>query len=131
MLINIFMNGIHKDEKILALCGLISFFAGILSGFIGVGGGVLMLIVLRRIFKKDKKDAFIYIPAVILPMTALSAALYCIRAPQTVTAALPLIPIAVAGGFIGSLLLGRINGRALSIIFSVLTLFAGVMAVIK
>ena len=131
MLINFFMNGIHKDEKMLAFCGISAFFAGILNGFIGVGGGVLMLFILKLIYKNDKKAAFACIPAVVLPMTVLSAALYVIREPDIIIKALPLVPAALAGGFAGSLLLGKIKSRAVSVIFAVITLFAGIMAVVR
>lgn len=125
------MNGIHKDEKLLALCGIFAFIAGILNGFIGVGGGVLMLLILKIIYKKDDKNAFACVPAVVLPMTVLSAALYCIREPDIIVKALPVIPFALAGGFAGALLLGKIKSRFLSLIFAGLTLFAGIMAVVK
>lgn len=131
MLINFFMNGMHKDEKMLAVCGISAFFAGILNGFIGVGGGVLMLFILKLIYKNDKKAAFAAVPAVVLPMTVLSAALYVIREPDIILKALPLVPIALFGGFAGALLLGKIKSRTVSIVFAVITLFAGIMAVLR
>ena len=125
------MNGMHKDEKMLAVCGISAFFAGILNGFIGVGGGVLMLFILKLIYKNDKKAAFACVPAVVLPMTVLSASLYVIREPDIVLKALPLVPVALFGGFAGALLLGRIKSRAVSTVFAVITLFAGIMAVLR
>lgn len=131
MLINFFMNGVHKDEKMLSLCGILALFAGVLNGFIGVGGGVLMLLILKIIYKNCDKAAFAAVPAVVLPMTVLSAALYAMREPDIIIKALPLIPAALLGGFAGALLLGKIKSRALSLIFASVTLFAGVMAVVK
>lgn len=131
MLINFFMNVKRKDETLLAFCGIFALFAGILNGFIGVGGGVLIIFILKLIFKNNKKSAFAYAPAVILPMTALSAAIYCIREPDILTGSLPLLPMSMAGGAFGAYLVDKINGRAVSFIFSVLTIFAGIMAVIK
>ena len=125
------MNGMHKDEKMLAVCGISAFFAGILNGFIGVGGGVLMLFILKLIYKNDKKAAFAAVPAVVLPMTVLSAALYVIREPDIILKALPLVPIALFGGFAGALLLGKIKSCTVSIVFAVITLFAGIMAVLR
>lgn len=125
------MNGMHKDEKMLAVCGISAFFAGILNGFIGVGGGVLMLFILKLIYKNDKKAAFAAVPAVVLPMTVLSAALYVIREPDIILKALPLVPIALFGGFAGALLLGKLKSRTVSIVFAVITLFAGIMAVLR
>ncbi len=125
------MNGIHKDEKKLSLCGIFALIAGVLNGFIGVGGGVLMLFILKIIYKNDVKAAFAALPAVILPMTVMSAALYCIREPDIVIKAMPLIPAALAGGFAGALLFEKIKSRALSLVFASVTLFAGVMATVK
>ena len=131
MLINFFMNGLHKDEILLALCGISAFFAGILNGFIGVGGGVIMLFILKAVFKDDKKAAFAALPAVILPMTTLTAALYAVRYPDIFVKALPFIPLALTGGAAGALLLDKIRSRTLSFLFAFLTLFAGVMAVLR
>ena len=121
----------HKDEKMLAVCGISALFAGILNGFIGVGGGVLMLLILKIIYKNGDKAAFAAVPAVVLPMTVLSAALYVIREPDIILKALPLVPAALIGGFAGSLLLGKIKARTVSVIFAVITLFAGIMAVVR
>ena len=125
------MNGIHKDEILLALCGISALFAGILNGFIGVGGGVIMLFMLKIILKNDKKAAFACIPAVVLPMTLMSAALYIFKEPGIITKALPLVPVSLAGGLFGALLLGKTRGRALNLIFASVTVFAGIMAVLR
>ena len=90
-----------------------------------------MLFILKLIYKNDKKAAFAAVPAVVLPMTVLSAALYVIREPDIILKALPLVPIALFGGFAGALLLGKIKSRAVSIVFAVITLFAGIMAVLR
>ena len=125
------MNGVHKDEILLALCGISALFAGILNGFIGVGGGVIMLLILKILYKNDKKAAFACVPAVVLPMTVMSAALYILKEPEIIIKALPLVPASLAGGIAGALLLGKIKGRALNLIFASITVFAGITAMIR
>ena len=131
MFANFFVNGVRKDEILLAVCGILSFFAGILNGFIGAGGGVLMLLILKRIYKKNSKTAYASVSAAVLPMTVISAAIYCFLMPSVIFSALPFIPFALAGGALGAYLLGKVKARAVSVIFSALAVFAGVTALLS
>ena len=130
MLINFFMNGRRKDEITLALCGIAALFAGMINGFIGTGGGVIMLFLLRRICKKDEKQAFASVALTVLPMAVISAAVYFINDHTLLFSALPYIPFALAGGALGAYLLGKIKVRYVSLLFSALSVFAGTAALL-
>ena len=131
MIVDFFVNGIHKDEAALSLCGISAFFAGIVNGLIGTGGGIIMLLILYRIYKSDRKAAHASVVAVTLPMTVLSAALYLFRQPDVFSLALPYLPAALVGGFAGALLLGRAKPKTVSIVFTLMTLTAGVIAILR
>ena len=94
MLINFFMNGKYKAEITLAVCGILALFAGMLNGFIGTGGGVIMLLILRHLYKNDEKQAYASVAAVVLPMAVISAAIYCFRSPELLYQSLPFLPFA-------------------------------------
>ena len=131
MLVNFFVNGRRKDEILLAFSGLFALFAGFLNGFLGAGGGAVMLFLLKLIYKDDPKASFASVTAVILPMTVISAAVYGVYHPGIFSASLYLLPAALAGGVIGALLLGKIRPRALTLIFAALSLFSGAAALLR
>jgi len=131
MLINFFMNGQNKAEITLSVCGILALFAGVLNGFIGTGGGVIMLLILRYLYKTDEKSAYASVAAVVLPMAVISAAIYCFRSPELLYSALPFLPFALAGGALGAFLLGKVKTRAVSYIFSALAVFAGASALVR
>lgn len=131
MLIDFFVNGIYKDEALLAVSGIFALFAGLLNGLIGTGGGVIMLLILYKIYKNDAGAAHAAVTAVTLPMTVLSAALYLYREPAIISAAFPFLPAAAAGGAAGAALLGRAKPKTVSLVFTVMTLAAGTVAVLR
>ena len=121
----------RKAEFMLAVCGALSFAAGILNGFIGTGGGVIMLLILKRLYKNESKTAYASVVLTVLPMTVISAAVYCFLNPSLLSFALPFVPFALAGGALGAYLLGKVNTRAVSYVFSALAVFAGVTALVE
>ena len=109
--------------------------AGFLNGLLGAGGGILLV----RLFTPANTDsspesvrnAFFCTLAAILPITALSAAMYMFGAQgQTSSVDITfLVMPAIAGGAVGALLLDRINTTLLKTIFSLLVLYAGIRMV--
>ena len=128
---NFFVNGRYKDEILLAFCGLLSLFAGFINGFIGTGGGVIILLLLKKLYKNDEKAAYASVAAVVLPMAVISAAVYCFSKPDIFSCALPYLPFALVGGAVGAYLLGKVRVRAVSLLFSALAVFSGVVALIR
>lgn len=128
---NFFVNGRFKDEILLAFCGLLSLCAGFINGFIGTGGGVIILLTLKKLHKDDEKAAYASVAAVVLPMAVISAAVYCISKPDIISDALPYLPFALIGGALGAYLLSRVKVRAVSLLFSFLAVFSGAAALLR
>ena len=107
----------------------VSLLAGILNGLLGTGGGVPIYFVLSR--EGADKRAYATASAAVLLLSLQTVLLYRGDAvsPSEVS---PLLPfLAVLGGSIGALLLGKINRRLLRFIFALLLLFSGAYTVGK
>lgn len=125
------MNTEIKSEHLMIICGLCALFAGILNGFIGTGGGVILLLLLRGLYGKEKqKEAYASVILTVLPMSLISAFIYTSREPGLFTLSSPFLLPACAGGLLGAFLLGRLNTRVMSKIFGAMLLVSGIMTVV-
>ncbi len=71
------------------------------------------------------KSAFATCVAIILPMCALSALLYCLSVHPALPFLLPYLTGGLLGGFIGGLTFEKVPVRWLKIIFGLFMLYAG------
>ena len=112
------------DRNLTAAAG---FGAGIVNGLLGTGGGILLLLVLRRY--ADTRDAFASALLCILPLSALSLILHLHDGSLSLdllrSDALPYLLGAIPGGYLGAYLLDRIKPSLLQLIFAALLLFSG------
>lgn len=104
--------------------------AGLANGLFGSGGGLFLVPLLTRWAGLPEKKAFATSVGVILPLSAVSAAVYLFRGTLELGPAWPYI----LGGAIGGLLSGRALGRApvkwLRRGFGVLMIYCGARAVL-
>ncbi len=104
--------------------------AGLVNGFFGGGGGMLLVPLLAGKCGLSQRRAFATSVAVILPLCAVSAAIYLTRGALDLPSALPYL----AGGLIGGLLGGRLFRRLpmpwLRRAFALLILYGGVRALL-
>ena len=127
---------LESKEKLLKLI-LLGTAAGFINGLLGAGGGILLVWVFSSLTPNDSpdrvRDTFAATLAAILPITALSAMLYCLGETNTppIAELSPLILPAIAGGTIGALLLHRINTTFLKKIFAWLVLYSGISMVLR
>ena len=108
----------------------LGFCAGFINGLLGAGGGIVLVRGARRILPEEKyqtRDVFASALAVMLPVSAISTALYSLRG-NAIPIDLPHIALpALLGGALGALLLAKINPKLLKLIFSALTVWSGIM----
>lgn len=100
--------------------------AGLVNGFFGGGGGMVLVPMLTAFCGLAPRQAFATSVAIIAPLCALSAGIYCLRGALDPAAALPYL----IGGLFGGLLGGRIF-RSTSLTwlrrgFALLILYGGV-----
>ena len=102
---------------------IFSFIAGLLNGFLGTGGGIPLYFA----FAKETTDKRAYATASVGVLLLSLQTLFLYRgAAATPEAISPFLPfLAVAGGTLGALLLGRVNTRILRFAFSILLLASG------
>lgn len=98
---------------------------GLFNGLFGSGGGLLAVGLLKKL-GLDQKRAHSNAVAVILPLSAVSAALYLAAGQMRLADALPYLPGGVVGSLVGARLLKRLPANLLRRIFGVFLLWAGV-----
>ena len=99
--------------------------AGLLAGFFGSGGGIVVVEGLERA-GVEERQAHAASVAVIFPISALSAALYTAGGHVPMAQTLMLCGGSAAGGLAGALFLKRIPRKLLNRIFTLLMLASGI-----
>ena len=122
------------DEVWLILCGLT---AGVVNGFLGSGGGIIIILslVLLRKYKKtpqgEPSNDFPTAIAAILPMSLVSLARYADGGHVDLRFAVILALPAALGGLCGALLLGKLKLDLVRKIFAALIVISGVIMIVK
>ena len=99
---------------------------GFINGFLGGGGGMVAVPLLEKIKKLDNKKAHATAIAVIFPLSLASAIIYSVNLEINWITVLILSASVTVGGILGSLLLKKLSGKTIRIIFAFLMLGAGV-----
>ena len=102
--------------------------AGLANGFFGGGGGMLLVPLLTRWCGLDQRQAFATSIAVILPLCALSSAIYWLRGGLDFMLALPYLAGGLLGGFLGGRMFKKLNMVWLRRAFALLILYGGAKA---
>ena len=105
---------------------LTGFLSGILNGLLGSGGGVVVVLSLRKFLGLEGAKAHGTAVAVMLPLTLLSAAIYLGKEQTDLLAALWITLGGICGGVAGAKLLKKISGPWLHRIFGAVMIFGAV-----
>lgn len=102
--------------------------AGVVNGLLGTGGGILLLLILKR--SLAPRDAFAASLVCILPLSVLSLLLYLCHGTVTASALLTEDTVfcllgALPGGLLGAYLLDRIKPSCAELLFAALLVFSG------
>lgn len=103
---------------------------GIVNGLFGAGGGMLTVPLLKS-NGLGQKEAHANAVAVILPITALSAAVYLFKGYVALSDAVIYIPTGLIGALLGTLLLKKLSGTVLRRIFGAFMIYSGIRMVLK
>ena len=114
-----------KKTKILKKLQISGIFAGFVNGFLGSGGGIIML---NSLLKSgiDKRKAHASCVLAILPLSLVSAFFYKDAASIDFLETSPLFIGCCIGGVVGALFLSRINKTVLEIVFDGIIVFSGI-----
>ena len=102
--------------------------AGLANGFFGGGGGMVLVPLLTRWCGLEQRKAFATSIAVILPLCALSSAIYWLRGGLDFMLALPYLLGGLLGGFLGGRMFKKLNMVWLRRAFALLILYGGAKA---
>ena len=111
----------------LCICGLAG---GFINGLLGAGSGIIFIYALSFLFSGDgeteKNDVFALSLGAVFFVTLFSVFFYAAAGKVSFADASSYVLPALAGGFTGALLLGRVSNFLLSAIFSVIIIFSGI-----
>lgn len=111
----------------LILLGALALTAGAVNGFLGTGGGIVLMFALSLIPASDDtaaRDRFATVIAVILPLSFVSVLTYGERVDFA--EASPYILPGILGGVIGAMLLDKLSVNAVKKLFAVMVIWAGI-----
>ena len=118
-----------KDSKT-KHCLIAGGLAGIVNGFFGGGGGMILVPLLTRKCGLTQRQAFATSVAVILPLCVLSSFIYWFRGGLDLMTALPYLIGGLAGGLIGGRIFKKLSMVWLRKIFALFILYGGVRALL-
>lgn len=104
-------------------CGIAGALAGIANGFFGGGGGMVLVPMLAGPCGLSQREAFANSVLIILPLCALSSAIYLFRGSLEVVTALPYLLGGLIGGFWGGKLFKGLNVDWLRRVFALFILY--------
>ena len=123
----------HLDKKAVILI-VFAFLAGIVNGLIGTGGGVIIVFLLRYLYKGrgyDTRDVFAGAICCILPFTVFSAACYVYAQGEILKDSLGYLLPAAVGGLAGAFLLGKLKLKITKKIFAALLILSGILMFLR
>lgn len=100
--------------------------AGLVNGFFGAGGGMVLVPALIAIGKLEDKKAFSSAISMILPMCLATVAVYWNHGFLSLKPALPYLAGGLLGGILGGILFRNVTVQFLHRIFGLVILWGGI-----
>lgn len=116
--------------QVLLLIGL-GILVGFTNGFLGAGGGMLLVPCIIPILKMDTKVAHATAILIILPICVVSGVIYAIKGAFEFDVFLPCIIGTIIGGVLGTFILSKLKNDVITLIFSLVMISAGVVMILK
>ncbi len=112
-----------KKNLLLILTGIVT---GIINGFFGGGGGMIVVPMLTLFLGYSQKQAHSTAILIILPITILSSVVYFLNGNFNFNVGLPTTIGVFLGGLLGAFLLKKASSKIIIIIFALVMAFAGI-----
>jgi len=119
----------NKTWKVI-LSIIVGVFIGFINGFLGAGGGVLLVPFLTFALKEETKVAHATAVLIMLPISVVSAIVYIVKGEFNFAVTLPVLIGSAIGGTIGALLLKKLKSWIIVLIFSLVLIGSGVYMII-
>ena len=126
-------NIFNKSNIILSVSTAAS---GLLNGFAGTGGGIILYFVLKFLNKHknnkntDMKDVMATTISVVIPMSIVSSVIYMAKEKIIYRELLTYLPAALIGGLIGAVLLDKLKFKIVKKIFAAILIYAGIRIIL-
>lgn len=108
------------------IAGLIGIVSGVISGLLGVGGGIVMVPAMIALMKVDAKIAIGTSLAVIVPTAMMGTYKHFIQENVDWRVFLMLAPLAIVGGYCGAHLAEQLPDATLKRLFGIFVIVVGV-----
>lgn len=108
------------------LSSVIGLLTGLANGFLGSGGGTVVVPCLEKFMKTTPHKAHATAIAVILPLSVISAFLYYYKLQIEIKTLMLVSLGGIGGGFTGAKILHKISAKYLHFIFGGIMIMAGV-----
>lgn len=118
----------YKKEIFLYI--IIGFFAGIISGFFGAGGGLLLVPFMTKILKKGEVTARATTIMCIFFMVLASSFFYYKQNSIDWNIALKSSIGGILGGYVGSKLLVKLKSNILRVLFIIFLIYSGIKLIL-
>lgn len=122
-------------KRVATIKKIFTFFGGLLvgfvNGFLGAGGGMIVVPLLRLLNKEDQKISHATAILVLLPISLISAIAYLINKNVQVNIIAITACGTFVGGLIGTFLLCKLRGKVIGYIFTIIMAISGIMMIIK
>ena len=116
-----------KPNKKLRVKSIVSgALGGVVCGFFGAGGGMLLVPLFARWLKLRDKTALATSVAVIFPLSLLSAITYAVKTDFSVMSALPYVFGGLVGGIIGGKVFSKVAATFLRKLLALFIIYGGV-----
>jgi uncharacterized membrane protein YfcA len=112
-------------------CAVAGLLAGAANGLFGAGGGLFVIPLYTRWAKLEQRRAHASSVAALLPICAVSAAVYLLRGGAALRDALPYMLGGIAGGAVGGKAFKKLPADWLRRAFALLVIFGGVRSVMR
>ena len=101
-------------------------FVGFINGFLGAGGGIVVVPLIKYLLDLKVKEAHATAIFVILPLCVVSGIVYLLRGAFDWQIGLPVFIGSMVGAVAGSLILSKLKNDVIVYIFAGIMIFAGV-----
>ncbi len=110
---------------------LVGVFVGFVNGFLGAGGGMLLVPCIIPILNIEPKKAHATAILIILPICIVSGIIFALKGAFDFDVFLPCLIGTIAGGVLGTFILGKLKNNIITSIFSIVMIAAGVVMIVK
>lgn len=116
----------NKNVKTILISIGAGLFVGFVNGFLGAGGGMLLVPILTLLLGLNSRVAHSTAVFVIAPICLVSGITYIIKGVVDWKILLPVVIGTAIGGIVGTFLLKKLKNDAINIIFWCVMIFSGV-----